>query len=184
MPARPIRVPRRLERTMTQLRFNISMSLDGFVAGPDQSVEDPLGMGGERAARMGLRARRLARGARHARAARSTTSTRVSRNVGERRRHDHGPQHVRRRIRAPGATMPWNGWWGDDPPFHHPVFVLTHHARAPLAMRGRHDVPLRHRRDRGGARAGAGTPPAEDVMIAGGAEAAQQYLAGPSTRWR
>ena len=49
----------------------------------------------------------------------------------------------------------WNGWWGEDPPFHAPVFVLTHHAREPLADGGRHHVPLRHRRNRVRARAGA-----------------------------
>ena len=53
--------------------------------------------------------------------------------------HDHGPAHVRRRgaVGQPrGGTEPWPGWWGDDPPFHAPVFVLTHHAREPLVLGG------------------------------------------------
>jgi dihydrofolate reductase len=75
------------------------------------------------------------------------------------------------------AGNPWNGWWGDDPPFHHPVFVLTHHAREPLALEGGTTFTFvtdgiesaldQARRAAGG----------KDVALAGGAKAAQQYLA-------
>ena len=73
-------------------------------------------------------------------------------------------------------AKPWNGWWGDNPPFHHPVFVLTRHARAPLTMEGGTtftfvtdgiESALRM------ARAAAGS---QDITLAGGAKAAQQYL--------
>jgi dihydrofolate reductase len=73
-------------------------------------------------------------------------------------------------------TAPWNGWWGRKPPFHHPVFVLTHHAREPLAMEGGTSFTFvtdgiesaleQARRAAGG----------KDVALAGGARAAQQYL--------
>ena len=74
-------------------------------------------------------------------------------------------------------AAPWNGWWGDDPPFHHPVFVLTHHARAPLVMEGGttfHFVTDGIDSALAQARAAAG---GQDVSLAGGANAAQQYLA-------
>ncbi len=51
---------------------------------------------------------------------------------------------------APWPDESWRGWWGDNPPYHCEVFVLTHHARKSFAMEGRHDVPLRHGRHRGG----------------------------------
>ena len=69
-----------------------------------------------------------------------------------------------------GASQPWDGWWGDDPPYHAPVFVLTHHEREPLRDAGRHDLPLRHRRHRGRARAAPRTRRAsKDVALGGGA---------------
>jgi len=74
------------------------------------------------------------------------------------------------------ARTPWNGWWGQNPPFHHPVFVLTHHARAPLELEGGTTFTF----VTGGieaaldlARRAAGR---RDVSLAGGAKAAQQYL--------
>jgi dihydrofolate reductase len=86
----------------------------------------------------------------------------------------------RRRADAGSAERvganPWNGWWGDDPPFHHPVFVLTHHAREPLRLDGGTtftfvtggiEAALEQARRAAGGR---------DVALAGGARAAQQYL--------
>jgi dihydrofolate reductase len=76
------------------------------------------------------------------------------------------------------AAQPWNGWWGEDPPFHHPVFVLTHYAREPLQLQGGTTFTFvtggieaaleQARRAAGG----------KDVSLAGGAKAARQYLAG------
>ena len=75
------------------------------------------------------------------------------------------------------ADAPWNGWWGESPPYHHPVFVLTHHARAPLVLEGGTTFTFvtdgieaaleQARRAAGG----------KDVSLAGGASAARQYLA-------
>jgi dihydrofolate reductase len=75
------------------------------------------------------------------------------------------------------ADTPWNGWWGDNPPYHHPVFVLTHHERLPLALEGAttfHFVTQGPEAALDAARRAAG---ASDVMVAGGAKTAQQYLA-------
>jgi dihydrofolate reductase len=81
-----------------------------------------------------------------------------------------------------GGSGPWeddpkaNGWWGDEPPFHHPVFVLTHHAREPLELQGTTFTFVTDGIESAleQARAAAGD---KDVQVAGGAQAAQQYLA-------
>ena len=75
------------------------------------------------------------------------------------------------------ADQPWDGWWGDDPPFHTPVFVVTHHPREPARDAGRHDVHVRHGRHRVGARAGAGGGGRQGRdSLGGGASIVQQYL--------
>jgi dihydrofolate reductase len=113
---------------MAELRVhNFSLSLDGYAAGPAQDTEHPLGIGGERlhewvfdpdAERTGVDDRMQARGTD------GIGATIMGRNM-------FGP------VRGGwGESEPWLGWWGEDPPFHHEVFVLTHHAREPLAMAG------------------------------------------------
>ena len=121
---------------MSKLRFRISMSLDGFVAGPDQSVDNPLGVGGMRLHEwvFPLAAFRELHGLEGGEVNESTpVMAEAFANVGATvmGRNMFGGH--------PGPwdpAKPWNGWWGDDPPFHHPVFVLTHHARAPLELEG------------------------------------------------
>src|SRR5207245_3182533 len=97
--------------------------------------------------------------------------------AGEHRRHNHGPQYVRTGSWAVAGYESWRGWWGDDPPYHHPVFVLTHHPREPLEMQGGttfHFVSdgiesaLAHAKDAASGR---------DVWLAGGASVVNQYLA-------
>jgi dihydrofolate reductase len=77
---------------------------------------------------------------------------------------------------GPWGEEPWNGWWGDEPPFHHPVFVLTHHAREPLELEGTtfHFVTDGIASALEQAKEAAG---GKDVALGGGAEVAQQYLA-------
>jgi dihydrofolate reductase len=161
---------------MSRLRFKIAMSLDGFVAGPRQSVDDPLGIGGMRLHQWAfpLAVWRAMHGLEGGEVNESTPVVVESlSNIGATvmGRNMFGGH--------PGpwdADNPWNGWWGADPPFHHPVFVLTHHAREPLELEGGTtftfvtdgiEAALE------GARRAAG---GKDVSLAGGANAARQYL--------
>ena len=121
---------------MARLRLSITMSLDGYVAGPNQSVENPLGEGGTALHEWVFAVADVPRDARHG-GRRSGVDDQARRRIArEHRGDDHGPEHVRRRAGPVAARTRWNGWWGDDPPYHTPVFVLTHHAREPLAMQG------------------------------------------------
>src|SRR3954469_16229745 len=121
---------------MTQLILDISMSLDGYVAGPEPSLEDPLGRGGERLHDwvIGNRAWREPHGMD------GGESTVVSELIDEYVARQ-GATIMGRRMFSGGAG-PWeddpnaNGWWGETPPFHHDVFVLTHHARDTVVKDG------------------------------------------------
>ncbi len=162
---------------MSRLRFRISMSLDGYVAGPDQSVKDPLGKGGEQLHQW---ATALAEWrATHGMPGGETNASSV---VVQESLANIGATIMGRNMFGghPGpwdAKDPWKGWWGPNPPFHHPVFVLTHHARPPLACEGGTTFTfvtdgIQSALEQ--ARAAAG---GKDVSLAGGAKAAQQYLA-------
>jgi dihydrofolate reductase len=152
------------------------MTLDGYVAGPNQSVEHPLGEGtehlhdwlfklkffreihGEEGGETGPNDDVLRE------AADNVGATIMGRNM-----FGGGP--------GPWGKEPWNGWWGEDPPFHTPVFVLTHHAREPLVMQGGTTFTfvtdgIESALEQ--ARAAAG---GKDVALGGGASVAQQYLA-------
>ena len=162
---------------MSKLRLTISMSLDGFVAGPGQSQENPLGVGGMRLHQwvFPLAAWRKLHGLEGGEA--SPSNAVISAAM-----HNIGATVMGRNMFGgqPGpwsAAAPWNGWWGENPPFHHPVFVITHHARAPLTLAGGTiftfvtagiEAALEQAR-----RAAQG----KDVSLAGGARACQQYLA-------
>jgi dihydrofolate reductase len=74
------------------------------------------------------------------------------------------------------AQKPWNGWWGDNPPFHHPVFVLTHHARAPLALQGGTTFQFVTHGIAGALALARKAAAGKDISLAGGAKVAQQYL--------
>jgi dihydrofolate reductase len=161
---------------MSRLRFKIAMSLDGFVAGPRQSIDDPLGIGGMRLHQWAfpLAVWRAMHGLEGGEVNESTPVVVESlSNIGATvmGRNMFGGH--------PGpwdADNPWNGWWGADPPFHHPVFVLTHHAREPLELEGGTTftfVTDGFEAALEGARRAAG---GKDVSLAGGANAARQYL--------
>lgn len=162
---------------VSRLRFKISMSLDGFVAGPSQSVDNPLGIGGMQLHQWAfpLAIWRTMQGLPGGEVNESTRVVQESiANIGATimGRNMFGGH--------PGPwdpANPWNGWWGANPPFHHAVFVLTHHPRQPLRMEGGTTFTFvtdgiqaaldQARRAAGG----------RDVSLAGGAHAAQQYLA-------
>jgi dihydrofolate reductase len=152
------------------------MSLDGFVAGPNQSLQEPLGVGGERLHEwaIALETWRRAHGM-------PGGDVNESTRVMEREVANIGATIMGRNMfgggRGPWSTTePWTGWWGKNPPFHHPVFVLTHHAREPLVMEGGTTFTfvtdgIESALDQ--ARAAAG---AKDVALSGGAQAAREYL--------
>src|SRR6266852_3906704 len=156
--------------------MRISMSLDGFIAGPCQSVDNPLGIGGMRLHEWAF----------------SLASWRAMHGLEGGEVNESSPV-VEESVANIGATVmgrnmfgghpgpwvaekPWNGWWGVNPPFHHPVFVLTHHAREPLELEGGTTFTFvadgieaaleQARRAAGG----------KDVSLGGGASAARQYL--------
>ncbi|HEY7962975.1 MAG TPA: dihydrofolate reductase family protein [Steroidobacteraceae bacterium] len=162
---------------MSKLRVQaFGLSVDGYGAGPNQSLENPLGVGGlamfewifatRTAAQRMLRTEGGETGIDDDFAARSFA------NVGAwiLGRNMFGP------VRGPWPDESWRGWWGDDPPYHTPVFVLTHHPRRPLTMQGGttfHFVTdgiesaLRQAREAAGG---------QDVRVGGGVSTVRQYL--------
>ena len=161
---------------MSKLRVSaFTVSIDGYGAGPDQDLENPLGVGG-----MGLHAwmtgtRTFA--AMHGGEGGTTGidddfTARGIANVGAwiLGRNMFGP------IRGPWPDDAWKGWWGPNPPYHVPVFVLTHHARPPITMDGGstfHFVTDGIRAALGRATEAAG---AKDVRLGGGVATIRQYL--------
>jgi dihydrofolate reductase len=158
-----------------KLRLNITMSLDGFVAGPEQSETDPLGIGGVQLHQWlhPLKAFRETYGEEGGEVNASTPiAEEILGNVGAtimgRNMFGGGP--------GPWGDDPWKGYWGDNQPYHHPVFVLTRHPREPLEMEGGttfHFVTEGIESALEQARAAAGE---RDVSIGGGANVVQQYL--------
>jgi dihydrofolate reductase len=155
---------------------HISISLDGYGAGPNQSAEEPLGEGGEQLHDwvVELDAWRKGHG-------KEGGVTNASSQVVEETTTNVGAEIMGRGMfgGGPGPWQedpPWNGWWGDDPPFHHPVFVLTHHEREPVEMQGGTtyhfvtdgpEAALERAREAAGGR---------DVLISGGPETINEYL--------
>ncbi len=159
---------------MPKLRFEISISLDGYAAGPNQSEENPLGEGGEELHEwvIKLAAWRESHGYEGGEVNASTPLMEESQSgVGAvimgRNMFGGGP--------GTWGEDPWQGWWGEEPPFHMPVFVLTHHEREPLTLG---ETTFTFVTDGiesalAQAREAAGE---DDVTIGGGANVAQQYL--------
>jgi dihydrofolate reductase len=162
---------------MTKLIADLSMSLDGFVAGPDPSQQDPLGIGGEQLHEWAIAARSWREHHGHEGGEAGVDSdwiAELTSNIGA---------GIMARKMYSGGSGPWEndpnprGWWGDDPPFHHPVFVLTHHEREPLEMEGGttfHFVTGGIEEAVERARDAAG---GKDVQVHGGGTAVQQCLA-------
>lgn len=161
---------------MSKLRCQISISLDGFTAGPNQSEQNPLGEGG-----MGLHEWVFKLDAWRQSHGKDGGETNPSSQVIEEAVANVGASIMGRNMfgggPGPWGDPAWNGWWGDDPPFHTPVFVLTHHEREPLQMQGGTTFTfvsdgIEPALDQ--AREAAG---GKDVSLGGGAETVQQYLA-------
>lgn len=163
---------------MSKLRVEgFSLSLDGFAAGPSQSLEAPLGVGGE--ALHGWAFPTLTFQSRLFGASEGETgvdddcAARGFQNIGAwiMGRNMFGP------IRGPWPDDTWRGWWGDNPVYHMPVYVLTHHARESIVMEGGttfHFVTTGIEDALSQARASAG---GKDVRVGGGASTIREYLA-------
>ena len=161
---------------MSKVRVHISVSLDGYVAGPSQSQEEPLGAGGEALHDwlVALKAWREPAGLEGGDENASSPVVRESHaNVGAEimGRGKFGPA-----TRGPWGDDPWRGWWGENPPFHKPVFVITTHPREPLTLA---DTTFTFVTDGiesalAQAKEAAGD---KDVFIGGGADVINQYLA-------
>ena len=160
---------------MSSVISHISVSLDGFAAGPRPTLEAPLGEGGERLHEWALAtdAWRRSHGREGGESGVDAEAIEASiRGVGA---------HVMGRGMFGGGPGPWDeswrGWWGDEPPFHHPVFVLTHHPREPLVLQGGTTFTFVTDGIEAAvaqAREAAGD---DDVAISGGARTIQQTLA-------
>ena len=161
---------------MSRLRFHISVSLDGFVAGPNQSEEHPLGEGGMELHQwvFELAAWRKPHG-------REGGEVNASSAVVEGTLENVGATIMGRNMfgGGPGAwgEDPWGGWWGEDPPFHHPVFVLTHHERERLEKEGGNSFTFVTDGIESALEQAKQAAGGKDVSLGGGAEVAQQYLA-------
>jgi dihydrofolate reductase len=152
------------------------MSLDGFTAGPEQSTENPLGIGGERLHQwaLSLAAWRKAHGL-------EGGDVNESARVIEESVSNIGATIMGRNMFGgnPGpwdSRAPWNGWWGDNPPFHHPVFVLTQYPRPPLVLKGNNTFTFVTDGIESALDQAQRAAKGKDVSLAGGAHAAQQYL--------
>jgi dihydrofolate reductase len=161
---------------MARLKLDISMSLDGLVAGPSRTLDEPLGKGGDLLHEWAVRSAswREAHGL-------SGGESNADAEVISESLAATGAVVMGRRMFS-GGEGPWqddpnaDAWWGDDPPFHVPVFVLTQHAREPVVKRGGTTFTfvtdgIESALEQ--ARAAAGD---RDVLLAGGADVAQQYL--------
>lgn len=162
---------------MSKVRAHISVSLDGYVAGPNQSMQDPLGEGGERLHEWLVRLKSWRQGAGLPGGEEGDADALFREETA-----NVGAEIMGRGKFGPPSRGPWDvddawqGWWGDEPPFHKPVFVVTHHARQPLTLS---DTTFTFVTDGiesalHQARSAAGD---EDVFIGGGAAIINQYLA-------
>jgi dihydrofolate reductase len=159
---------------MAKLRLDISISLDGYSAGPNPSEENPLGSGGEQLHEwaLGLEAWRKPHGLEGGDVNDSTAVMEESlANVG-------ATVMGRNMFGGEGSweAKPWDGWWGEEPPFHHPVFVLTHHGREPLVKNGGTTFTFVTDGIESALAQAEAAAGGKDIALAGGADVAQQFL--------
>jgi dihydrofolate reductase len=161
---------------MPRFFLEITMSLDGFVAGPDATLEEPLGKGGERLHEWALRL--------------ASWRSQHGLEGGETGPDDELSRKLQARVGAvvmgrkmfSGGDGPWesdpnaDAWWGDDPPFHVPVFVLTHHEREPVVKEGGTTFTFVTDGIESALEQARAAAEDSDVQLSGGASVAQQYL--------
>ena len=157
---------------------NFAISLDGYGAGPDQSLDHPIGVRGMDLMEWFFHTRVWRR--MHAQQDGDAGEAGVDDALAARGFENIGAWILGRNmfgpVRGPWPDESWKGWWGEEPPYHTPVFVLTHHARAPLAMAGGTEfrfVTQGIHAALDAARAAAG---GRDVRLGGGVATIRQYL--------
>jgi dihydrofolate reductase len=162
---------------MGKLRFHITMTLDGYVAGPNQSVANPLGEGGLRIHDWVFKLKSF----RELHGDRGGGETGINDDVLREAFEDIGATIMGRNMfgggPGPWGKEPWRGWWGENPPFRTPVFVLTHHPREPLPMRGGTTFFFVTNGIESALEQALRAAQGKDVALGGGANVAQQYLA-------
>jgi len=145
---------------MAYLTSDPGISLDGFIAGPDQSLQNPLGVGGEDLHRWMFEE--------------------PEEHVAERAAiTEAGAYIMGRNMFSPGRgewDLDWKGWWGDEPPYHGPVFVLTHHEREPLEMKGGTTFHFVTRGPEEALRLATDAAGERRISVAGGASTINQFL--------
>jgi dihydrofolate reductase len=161
---------------MSKLRVqSFAISLDGYAAGPDQSLDYPLGVRGPELMEwfFAARAWRAMHGL-------DGGETGIDNGIAEQSMSGLGAWIIGRNmfgpVRGPWPDESWKGWWGEEPPYHVPVFVLTHHARAPLEMKGGtvfHFVTDGIESALKQARAAAGD---RDIRVGGGVATVREFL--------
>jgi len=159
---------------LAELRLDISISLDGYVAGPDPSEENPLGIGGEQLHEwaLPLEAWRRPHGLEGGEVNRSS-------EVMEETQANLGATVMGRNMfggEGSWDAKPWEGWWGDEPPFHMPVFVITHHDREPLVKDGGTTFTFVTDGIESAFAQAEEAAGGKDIGLAGGADVAQQFL--------
>jgi dihydrofolate reductase len=162
---------------MSKLRCHISISADGFVAGPNQSEENPLGEGGESLHdwAVSLAAWRESHG-------KTSGEVNESTSVMEESFENVGAGVMGRNMFGPvqggdWGDEQWYGWWGDDPPYHNDVFILTHYSREPVEMKGGTTFHFVTDGIEPALARATEAADGQDVRLWGGAEVIQQYLA-------
>jgi dihydrofolate reductase len=161
---------------MSKVRVHIAVSADGYVAGPNQSEDNPLGEGGEDLHNwmLELKAWREPHGREGGEVNESTPIFEEAHdNIGAEimGRGKFGPAGG-----GPWPDEPWNGWWGEDPPFHMPVFVVTHHEREALVKDGGTTFTFVTEGIESALEQAREAADGKDVALSGGASIAQQYL--------
>jgi dihydrofolate reductase len=162
--------------SMPKLRVhNFALSLDGYAAGPDQSHDNPLGVGGRRLHEWAFATRTFHQML-------GTEGGDESLDDGFAAQGDVGigatimGRNMFGPIRGQWGSEEWRGWWGDDPPYHHPVFVLTHHPRASITMLGGTTFHFVDDGINAALERALDAADGKDVRVGGGVATIQQYL--------
>jgi dihydrofolate reductase len=161
---------------MPKLRVqSFSVSLDGYGAGPDQDLKNPLGVGG-----MALHEWAFATRTFQEMFGRDGGTTGIDDDFAARGFHNVGAWILGRNmfgpVRGPWPDDAWKGWWGDTPPYHAPVFVLTHHARASITMSGGTTFHFVTDGIQAALARAADAANGQDIRLGGGVATIRQYL--------